>query len=108
MFKIIFFVPEEYVEVVKQAMFQAGAGHIGDYDCCAWQIKGEGQFRPLKGSCAYIGNQNELSKVEEYRVELVCKKECIKAAMVALKSVHPYETPAYEVLQMIDVLGEYC
>lgn len=105
MYKVIFFVPESHLETVKSAMFDAGAGHIGNYDCCAWQVKGEGQFRPLKGSNAYLGQRNKLEKLEEYRVELVCCEDNIKAAIIALKESHPYETPAFEVLQMIDILA---
>ncbi|BCN93022.1 NIF3 1 [Thiomicrorhabdus immobilis] len=105
MYKVIFFVPESHLEEVKFAMFEAGAGHIGNYDRCAWQVKGEGQFRPLKGSHAYLGEQNKLEKLEEYRVELVCSEVNIKAAIMALKASHPYETPAFEVLQIVEVFG---
>ena len=106
MYKVVFFVPETHLENVKTAMFKAGAGLIGNYDCCAWQIKGEGQFRALEGSQAFIGELNQLEKVEEFRVELVCSKANIKAAIQALIEAHPYETPAFEVLKMIDVFSD--
>lgn len=105
MYKVVFFVPETHLEKVKTAMFAAGAGLIGNYDCCAWQIKGEGQFRALEGSQAFIGELNQLEKVEEFRVELVCSGLNIKAATQALIEAHPYETPAFEVLKMIDVFS---
>ncbi|WEJ63408.1 NGG1p interacting factor NIF3 [Thiomicrorhabdus lithotrophica] len=105
MYKVVFFVPESHLENVKTAMFSVGAGLIGNYDCCAWQIKGEGQFRALEGSQAFIGKLNQLEKVEEFRVELVCPEMHIKAAIQALIEAHPYETPAFEVLKMIDVFS---
>lgn len=55
MYKICFFVPENHVDLVKNALFEAGAGRIGDYDNCSWQTLGTGQFRPLKNSSPTIG-----------------------------------------------------
>ena len=60
MFKLCFFVPESHVEQVKNAVFAAGAGRIGDYEHCAWQVLGQGQFRPLAGSNPFIGQQGAL------------------------------------------------
>lgn len=100
MFKLIFFVPESALEAVKVAIFEAGAGHQGDYDQCSWQSKGEGQFRPLKGSQPYIGALNQLERVEEYRVETLVDSECVTAVIQALKQTHPYEEPAYEVIKL--------
>ena len=62
MFKLVFFVPASHVESVKNAVFAAGAGRIGDYEHCAWQVLGEGQFRPLQGSNPFIGSQDVLEK----------------------------------------------
>ncbi|WP_087113030.1 NGG1p interacting factor NIF3 [Parendozoicomonas haliclonae] len=97
MYKMCFFVPEENLENVKAAVFSAGAGHIGDYDNCCWQTKGVGQFRPLAGSDPHIGSHGEVEQVVEYKVELVCEEHALEAAITALKTAHPYETPAYEV-----------
>ena len=102
MYKIVFFVPDEYVESVKNALFSAGAGAIGNYDMCAWQVAGVGQFRPLEGSNAYIGCVGQLERVSEHRVEMVCRDECIKAALVALRTAHPYEEPAIDVWRLED------
>ncbi|PKF62786.1 NGG1p interacting factor NIF3 [Psychromonas sp. psych-6C06] len=99
MYQIIFYVPEDYCQPVKSAMFEAGAGKMGDYDQCAWQVKGRGQFRPLKGSNAFIGDIDTLSQVTEYRVEMVSEKRCIKAVIQALIAAHPYQTPAYSVFE---------
>ena len=100
MYKLIYFVPEAYAESTKKALFAAGAGKIGDYDCCAWQTLGQGQFRPLAGSQPFLGSAGELEVVCEYRVELVCMDEYIRAAVTALKQAHPYEEPAYEVYRL--------
>ncbi len=103
MFKLGFYVPADHVESVKQAVFDAGAGRIGDYDCCAWQALGEGQFRPLAGSSPFLGTQDQVEKVAEYRVEMVCEGAVLKAAVAALRLAHPYEEPAFDVVELIDV-----
>ena len=95
MYKICFYVPESHKEAVKNAMFAAGAGRIGNYDCCAWEAAGTGQFRPLKGSNPYSGQLDEIQKEPEYQVECVCEDGCIKAVLNALLATHPYEEPAY-------------
>jgi hypothetical protein len=100
MYKMCYFVPETHVEQTKQALFDAGAGRIGDYDSCAWQCLGRGQFRPLEGSDPFLGNAGQIETVDEYKVELVCADELIKEALAALKQAHPYEEPAYEVYRM--------
>ena len=100
--KICVFVPESAVEQVKQAMFTAGAGKIGDYDSCCWQTIGQGQFRPLEGSSPFIGELERIETVAEYRIEMVCADEYIKDVVAALKSSHPYEEPAYDVWKLED------
>lgn len=95
MYSICVYIPEEALDKVKQAMFDAGAGKIGSYKYCAWQVCGEGQYQPTEGSAPYTGVQGELSVVKEYRVEMVCKDACIRDVVDALVSTHPYETPAY-------------
>lgn len=101
-YKLCFFVPVENVEKVRLACFNAGAGKLGDYDCCAWQVLGQGQFRPLAGSQPHMGQQDRLEAVAEYKVEMVCADDVIGAAVEALKAAHPYETPAYEVFRLED------
>jgi len=100
MYKIYFYAPAEHVDQIKNAMFAAGAGKIGHYACCAWQVLGKGQFMPLAGSDAFIGEKNRLEKVAEYRVEMVCEEDCIHAVISALKKSHPYEEPAYQVMRV--------
>lgn len=100
MFKLCFYVPATHVESVKDAIFAAGAGRVGDYDSCAWQVLGEGQFRPLSGSNPFIGQQGKIEKVAEFKVEVVCEDAVMKAVVAALKAAHPYEEPAYQVWRL--------
>lgn len=103
MYKLAFFVPESHLETVKAAVFMTGAGKIGNYDHCCWQIKGLGQFRALEGSQPFLGQQGQIETVEEYRVELVCHDELIREAVAAMKQAHPYDEPAYDVFQLADI-----
>lgn len=96
--KIEFYVPESHLESVKAAMFSAGAGRVGDYDSCAWQTAGQGQYRPLEGSNPYQGQTGKVESAPEYKVEMVCKPEKVRAAIEALKQSHPYEEVAYSVI----------
>ena len=100
MYKLSFFVPEADVDLVKAAVFKAGAGRIGDYDHCCWQVLGQGQFRPLPGSQPHIGQQGAIETVAEYKVEMVCDDSLVTAAVDALKQAHPYEEPAFEVWKL--------
>ncbi len=97
--KIEFYVPESHLESVKSAMFDAGAGRIGDYDSCAWQSAGEGQFRPLAGSRPFLGEQDQAEKVVEYKVEMVCPQASGRQVVAALLRTHPYEQVAYSVIR---------
>lgn len=102
MFKLCVYIPESHVEAVKQALFAAGAGRIGDYDSCAWQVLGQGQFRPLEGSQPFIGQTGALEQVAEYRVEMVCADDVVDAALRALREAHPYEEPAFDLWRLDD------
>ena len=97
MYKLVFFVPESHKESVKQAIFSAGAGKYQGYDSCSWETLGTGQFRPLSGSQPYIGEQDKVETVAEFRIETICADNRVKAVLKALIKTHPYETPAYEV-----------
>ena len=102
MYKLCFFVPESHLEPVKQAVFAAGGGRIGDYEHCCWQVLGQGQFRPGPGADPFIGLAGKLERVAEYRVELVCEDDLIAGVVTALKAAHPYEEPAYDVLRLAE------
>lgn len=101
MYKLCFYVPESHAEEVKIATFAAGAGRIGNYDSCCWQVLGEGQFRPLEGSQPYLGQTGAVEAVAEYRVEMVCDAQHIRAAVEAMIAAHPYEEPAWDVVQLV-------
>ena len=103
MYKLVFFVPGSHLEQTKSAVFAAGAGRIGHYDQCCWQVLGQGQFRPLSGSNPYLGQYQQLEVVQEYRVEMVCADEYIREAVAALRAAHPYEEPALDVWRLADL-----
>lgn len=99
MLSLVVYVPDTHVEEVKDAMFAAGAGRIGNYDRCCWQTIGQGQFRPLPGSQPAIGSQLETEVLDEWKIEMVCEADYLQAAIEAMKQAHPYETPAYLVIK---------
>jgi hypothetical protein len=105
MYKLGIFVPASHLEQVKAVLFAAGAGRIGNYDSCCWQTLGQGQFRALAGSHPYLGQQGKVEKVEEYRVEMVCEDKLLQPVLAALRSAHPYEEPAYDVVQLVTSTG---
>jgi hypothetical protein len=95
MYQLTFYVPETHLEQVKQAVFAVGAGRYNNYDCCCWQTLGQGQYRPMEGSSPFIGEENKVEHVPEYKVEMVLHDECRKEVLRALKESHPYEELAF-------------
>ncbi len=100
MFKLVFFVPREYAETVKRAVFAVGAGKYEKYDMCSWETEGMGQFRPSSEASPFIGEAGTVERVEELRVEVLCRRESVRPAVAALLESHPYEEPAYEVYEV--------
>ena len=96
MYKLTVYVPDSHLESLKSALFGVGAGRYAHYDCCSWQVRGEGQFRPLDGSRPYLGQPGAIERVPEYRVEMLCSPEIAPAAVAALRQAHPYEEPAFD------------
>jgi len=94
--RIDVYVPETHAEAVKQAMFEAGAGTIGNYDCCCFQTVGRGQFRPLAGSSPYLGSAGQVEHVTEWKLEMIFPEEKLREVIAALRRAHPYETPAFQ------------
>jgi hypothetical protein len=103
MYKLTFFVPVDAKEHVKNAVFAAGAGRIGRYECCSWEVAGTGQFRPLDGANPAIGLVGTLEQVTEYRVEMVLEDTRLIDVVAALRASHPYEEPAFDVMKLVDL-----
>ncbi|KAF2870935.1 GTP cyclohydrolase 1 type 2/Nif3 [Massariosphaeria phaeospora] len=102
-FKLIFYVPPSALSACTTAVFAAGAGRFANYTECCFTSRGMGQFRPRDAAKPNIGEVGKLEEVEEVRVETVCVGRDVMGRVVgALKSAHPYEEPAYEVLKLED------
>lgn len=93
-------VPASAVDEVKEAVFAAGAGSLGEYSECSFDIAGTGQFRPGVAANPAIGTRGALERLEEVRVEFVAARGRRQAIAQALETAHPYETPAYDVVAM--------
>src|SRR5699024_256648 len=100
LYKIAIHVPQSHVETVKEAAFAAGAGRQGGYEHCAFQLSGEGQFRPLAGSQPYSGRHHELSRVQESRVAMLCVAQHINEAVAAIRAARRYEEAAIDVWRL--------
>ena len=100
MYHLSFYVPILHCDEVKDAIFETGAGQVGNYKNCSWQTLGEGQFKPTSGSQSFRGYESSVETTGEYRVEMVCSDSFIKNAIIALRNSHPYEQPAYTVTRM--------
>lgn len=100
MYKLNFFVPLKDKEKVKEALFAIGVGRYENYECCSFETLGVGQFKPLQGANPHIGEIDNIERVEEYKIEMICSDNLIKEAIKVLKETHPYEEVAYEVFKM--------
>ncbi|WP_273389211.1 Nif3-like dinuclear metal center hexameric protein [Barnesiella viscericola] len=94
--KLVTYVPESHVEQVRTALFEAGAGHTGNYDQCSFGQAGEGTFRPGLHAKPYCGVIGELHREPETRLEVIVPVYAQGAVMAALKRSHPYEEPAFD------------
>lgn len=101
--KITVFVPDDPAEVLRQAMSEAGAGTVGDYDRCAFSVAGTGTFRPLPGADPFLGTVGEIERVAETRIEMIMDRDRRRAVQAALLATHPYETPAYDILELAEL-----
>lgn len=102
-YKLVVYIPELALTSTKKAIFDAGGGRLGAYDHCAWQILGEGQFRPLKGSQPHIGQEGKVSVVPEWRLEVLVPAGLIDTVVADMIEAHPYEEPAYDIFECIEV-----
>lgn len=92
-------VPSEAVDRVKQALFDVGGGQLGDYSHCSFDIEGTGQFLPMEGSHPSTGDIGKLYRGREVRIEFVAPSSLRPALTKALVAAHPYEVPAYDVVE---------
>ena len=94
--KLVTFVPEAQAEAVRNALFNAGAGTIGDYDSCSFNVIGGGTFRAGESATPFVGETGKLHTEEEIRIEVILPVYKKTAVLRALLVVHPYEEPAYD------------
>jgi dinuclear metal center YbgI/SA1388 family protein len=102
-YKVVTFIPLKHVTPVAQAMYEAGAGRIGHYAQCGFQTEGTGTFLPLDQANPFVGQSGKLEQLQEIRLETVVQADRVQAVIAALRSAHPYETPAFDVLRHHDV-----
>tara|TARA_X000000950_G_scaffold277505_1_gene367058 strand:- start:480 stop:797 length:318 start_codon:yes stop_codon:yes gene_type:complete len=100
LYKLIIFVPKSHSEKVKESIFNAGAGQQGDYESCCFEVEGIGQFKPKNKARPFIGKLNEVEKVPEIRLEVLCESDKMKEIISALKLSHPYEEPAFDIIKL--------
>lgn len=101
------YVPGSHAEAVRAAIFDAGAGAVGNYDCCSFDCNGTGSFRPLPGSDPYAGKTGELHICEEMAIDAIVPVSKISDVERAIIEAHPYETPAYTFTPTLNTLRDY-
>ncbi|WP_441957220.1 Nif3-like dinuclear metal center hexameric protein [Mycolicibacterium houstonense] len=104
--KWVVFVPGTDAAAVAEAMFDAGGGRIGDYSHCSWSVPGTGQFLPHDGAAPAIGEVGSVERVAEDRVEMIAPSRLRATILAALRSAHPYEEPAFDIIALAPIPGE--
>ncbi|OIN79640.1 Nif3-like dinuclear metal center hexameric protein [Mycobacterium malmoense] len=104
--KWVVYVPRENAEAVREAVFAAGAGHIGDYSHCSWSVSGIGQFLPQEGASPAVGSVGTVERVAEDRVEVVAPARARAAVLAAMRAAHPYEEPAFDIFALVPPPGD--
>jgi hypothetical protein len=94
--KLVVFVPPEALDAVRDAVFAAGAGRIGEYERCSWYTEGTGTFLGGEGTDPTIGERGREERVSELRLETIYPVEREKEVVRALREAHPYEEPAFD------------
>ncbi|MDR1616834.1 MAG: Nif3-like dinuclear metal center hexameric protein [Syntrophomonadaceae bacterium] len=100
LYKLVVFVPQTHLEAVRTAVYEAGAGHIGNYSDCGFYTRGTGTFRPLEGAEPYTGNVGQLEYADEFRLETIVRKNQAPQVLSAVLEAHPYEEVAYDLLPL--------
>ncbi len=103
--KLVAYVPAPDAQRLIDALADAGAGAVGDYDRCAWTSEGTGTFRPLGGAHPALGQIGEIEQVAETRIEMVVPAKRRRAVVAALRATHPYEEPAFDLLAGLPIPG---
>jgi hypothetical protein len=99
--KLVVFVPRNALNEVRDAVFAAGAGRIGNYTRCSWYTDGTGTFLGGEGSAPSVGHAGAEQRVGEYRLETVFPEESQDAVVAALRASHPYEEPAFDIYPLL-------
>jgi hypothetical protein len=99
--KLVVFVPREALDAVRDALFAAGAGRIGNYEHCSWYTEGTGTFLGGAGSSPSVGQAGREERVAELRLETVFPAERQADVVAALRRAHPYEEPAFDVYELV-------
>lgn len=99
--KLVVFVPREALDAVRDAVFEAGAGRIGEYDRCSWYTEGTGTFLGGEAAEPTIGARGREERVPELRLETVFPEERQHEVVEALRRAHPYEEPAFDVYPLL-------
>jgi hypothetical protein len=103
-FKIIVHVPNTHTEALRQVLGDAGAGLVDGYSHCSFSYSGIGRYIPTKGTNPHIGAMGQYEEVAEDVIEVSFIPEAIlKDVIAALKEVHPYEVPAFEIVELFDI-----
>ncbi len=98
--KWVVFVPTDHAAALRDSLFAAGAGQIGDYSCCSWSVSGTGQFLPHEGATPTIGAVGTVEQVAEDRIEVIAPARLRARVLAALRAGHPYEEPAFDVFAL--------
>ncbi|NLM11898.1 MAG: Nif3-like dinuclear metal center hexameric protein [Clostridiaceae bacterium] len=107
LYKLVVFVPEESLEKVQKAVFDAGAGIIGNYADCSFYAEGNGTFRPMEGTNPYIGQTGVFETVQEFRLETLVPGYRLKEVVKSMLEAHPYEEVAYDIYRVEQPGREY-
>jgi hypothetical protein len=99
--KLVVFVPREALDTVRDALFGAGAGRLGDYERCSFYTEGTGTFLGGEGTKPSVGRAGREERVAELRLETVYPAERHDDVIAALRSAHPYEEPAFDVYELV-------
>ena len=99
--KLVVFVPREALDTVREALFTAGAGRIGNYERCSWYTQGTGTFKGGEGTAPSVGQRGVEERVAELRLETVFPAERQDDVLAALRAAHPYEEPAFDVYELL-------